>query len=201
MYKWTFSVSSSTGNGATTTNYKLYAYTDSSYNNLDTSFTTDGLINYGGCVNQWGAGTSTTAYSVAGAQVQTAAISDAGGTGIVQIFPDKGTTCQTATTTYKVPSGETRYFKLVADASRVVTISNTNEYINVNLQGDGTYTNQPYTMLQAGATAGVDFDTNDDFIWSPNSTSTTNAIADLDWANGYGILTNNLVDETLRSNN
>ena len=58
MYKFHFTVSSSTY-AATTTNYGLYAYTDSGYSSADTVFSTNGLLNESYYVNGIGANSGT----------------------------------------------------------------------------------------------------------------------------------------------
>ena len=81
-----------------------------------------------------------------------------------------------ATTTYKIPSGESRYFFLKGDISGVIT-GTTYENLTVRLDGDASYA----TIAQAaGVTA--------NFIWSPNSTSSSVGLNDLDYTNGYGLV-------------
>ncbi len=200
MYKFNFDVSSTTAYSATTTAFGLYTYTDSAFSLADSTFSSDGLINAGTCVNGLGVGSSTLISLV---NQQYPAVQN----GMVAIYPDKGATgagCNSATTTYKIPSGETRWFKLTATVNRT-RITAGSEYINVDLRGDAAFpVSSLLTMGKAGAitpiTGMVNFDTNNDFIWSPNSTSSVNALSDLDWTNGYGVpglSTLNLPAETL----
>ena len=50
LYKLTFTVSSSSVT-ATTSTFGLYAYTDSGFSTVDSTFSSSGLINYGNCVS------------------------------------------------------------------------------------------------------------------------------------------------------
>ena len=93
------------------------------------------------------------------------------------------------------------------------------ESLSVLLRGDSAFptTHQAGSgasgdMGRAGSlgTAGtlgnrsVDDDTNDDLIWSPVSTSTSPAVADFDFTNGYQVLglpANDMPSETFTSAN
>lgn len=167
--KLTFTVSSSSVS-ATTSAYGLYAYTDSGFSNPDTTFSSDGLINANKYTNGLGVNADTS--------------SDAQRPNVLDIYPDKAS----ATTTYKVPSGTTRYFALKATVGNLRTTTGS-ESFTVQLDGDAAFpTNAATLMLIAGTsagTAGVDNDTNDDLIWSPISTTSSESINDLDWTNGY----------------
>ena len=112
------------------------------------------------------------------------------------------------TTTYKVPAGSSRWFELRADVASVESGTGT-EYITVRLEGDAAFpVTNPGSCASTGANMGtatvVDGDTNDDLIWSPNSTSTTAAYTDCDFTNGYGIVglpSTYMLTETLTSAN
>jgi len=80
----------------------------------------------------------------------------------------------------QVPAGSTYYFRVVADVA--LTGGPTGGSITTNLQGDAAFPTGLSTNLDAAT--GVDSDTNDDFIWSPNATTTSN-LSHLDWTNGY----------------
>ncbi|HJN62824.1 MAG TPA: hypothetical protein QGH03_01155 [Candidatus Paceibacterota bacterium] len=178
LYKWSFSVGSSTVY-ATTTNYELYAYTSNDFSSADTTFSSDGLLNGGSAFN--GLGDTT------GATTQKS---------IVEIYPDK-TGESSATTTYVVPSGATRYFELRATASNLRT-STGSESISVSLLGDAAYSVNAATWMEVAS--GLDGDTNDDFLWSPISTTTQNTINDLDFTNGYqvqGLPSSNMTAESI----
>jgi len=187
LYKFTFKVSSSTGTNAnaalTDATAKVYAYTDSGYSLADTAFTTDGTLNYGGRNNE------------------------AGGTSILQDGPKlfemyfSKTSLTTGTTTYKVPSGETRWFVLKADITGVETQTGS-EYLTVQLEGDAVAPTD--AIMQQAAIADADSGAHEDFIWSPNSTTTSNSLVDYDFTNGYGLTglpTTNMPSETLTSAN
>ncbi len=215
LFKLSFFVGSSTYS-ATTTKFGVYAYSDSAYSLADTTFSTDGLLNYGSCSNGLNSASSTTGYTGTLTGVVNTTVASGG---FVEVYMDKGATsvCNVATTTYRVPSGESRWFVLKATISRVESVAATTENFSVYLLGDAAFPNF------AGATAptglmgmakkpliggtvvdGVDFDTNNDFIWSPNSTSSTNAPGDADFTNGYGLSglpTTNMSEEILTSAN
>ena len=78
-----------------------------------------------------------------------------------------------------IPAGQTYYFQLTADVA--LTGSITSGSITTTLQGDAAYPSLSGFMAQA---ADIDDDTNDDFIWSPNAT-TTSLTTHADWTNGY----------------
>ncbi len=204
LYKMSFVVSSSSVQ-ATTSTFGLYAYTDSGFSSIDSAFASDGLVNYGNCVGGRNAVT------------QTDRVSDGNDSPtLLEVYPDKGTTACNATTTYTVPSGVTRYFDLKATVSNVETGTGV-ETVSAQLEGDSAYPttitagNAAGNMFNAGfgptntATAiGVETDSNDDFIWSPISTTTSVSQSDLDWSNGYlvpGLPTTNTAIEYLTSSN
>ena len=85
-----------------------------------------------------------------------------------------------------IPAGATRYFKLVADVTGTNGTTNWSGSISTKVSGDSAYPALATTVRLAGA-AVIDLDGNDDFIWSPNSTSTTPAFANNDWTNGFGV--------------
>lgn len=217
LYKFTFAVSSSTAPtnaaGATTSLFSLYSYLDSAYSSPDTSFSSDGLLNSGQCFN----GRSSTA---AGA---------VNGTGNpLEIYMDRGTAggasadCNNATTTYEIPAGVTRYFRLAATVASVEGVTGT-ESFTVQMEGDAAF---PTGIMSVGSTGsgdmgkagaittggsgslinyvGIDDATHNDFIWSPISTTTDVSINDFDYTNGYlmpGLPTTNMTIETFTSPN
>ncbi len=208
LYKTSFSVSSSTQT-ATTTNFGLYAYTDSAYSLADTSYSTNGLLNYGHAIGSMGIGRSA-ANSPTACPTWTANVS-ATTTPIVEIWP-KDT--DAATTTYKIPyvagdtTASTRWFAFRSDVCNVETTASLTENISVKLLGDAAF---PLSlgnslMLAASSTSLTAIDTvvDNDFIWSPNSTSTSLTLYDLDFTNGYGLTglpTDNMAQEILTSAN
>ncbi len=113
------------------------------------------------------------------------------------------------TTTIVIASGSTRWFKLAASIG-TLSGSGTSETIQVQLEGDSAYpspagwgANVSGNMFQASTTdrgGNLTSVAASDFIWSPRSTSTAEAIADLDWTNGYGVPglpSSNMTVETL----
>ncbi len=172
LAKLNFTIGSSTVS-ATSSTYGLYAYTDAGFTQTDTTFSATGLLNASNRINGLGAGSTGQAVS----QVNT-----------LSIYPDKAS----ATTTYVVPRGATRYFELQATVATVETGTGS-EYITVALRGDSAFPVNSATLLsnpggQAGSgTPAVDGDTNNHFIWSPVSTTTQNTVNDLDFTNGYQV--------------
>ncbi len=176
LYKFSFNIGSSTVS-ATTSALAAYVYTDSSFSTADTTFSSDGKLN-----------------------VQTAPVQTLAGTNSI----DVNMLFQKASggnTTYIVPAGATRYFELRATVANVETGTGS-ESISVKLLGDAAYPVNAATLMDTAT--GVDGDTNDDFIWSPISTTTQNTINDLDFTNGYqvqGLPSVNMTSETLTSTN
>ncbi len=88
-----------------------------------------------------------------------------------------------ASTTVQVPAGQTRYF----DVTGTVAGAATGASVQTQLQGDAAYpVNQYVSNFMATSTA-VNNDTNNDFIWSPNATSTS-VVSSNDWTNGFGLV-------------
>ena len=189
LYKFNFTIGSST-KSATTSQYSLYAFIDSGFSSADTTFSTDGLLNAGSCVN--------------GKNVASQDVND----DVIQVYMD-ATSCNTATTTYKVPSTQTRWFEFRANVASVETGTGS-EYITAQLDGDAAYpTNVPggavvLTGLAMGSASSIDGDSHDDFIWSPISTTTSVSRHDQDWTNGYGVVglpSTSMSSETFTSTN
>lgn len=204
LYKMSFVIGSSSVQ-ATTSTYGLYAYTDSGFSSIDSAFTADGLVNYGNCVG----GRSDVTYTGSTPGSNNSPLT-------IRVYPDKGTTACNATTTYTVPSGVTRYFDFKATISHVETGTGV-ETVSAEMEGDAAYPavvtagDVSSNMFNAGFAAatvatkiGVDTDTNNDFIWSPISTTTSVSVHDLDWTNGYlvpGLPTTNTAIEYFTSTN
>ena len=163
IYKLTFTVGSSTVS-ATTSEYALYAWTGSSYTgNIGAGWPTTGLLNsIVGCVN------NTTVANAAQAQD-------------INIYMDKGVSCGVATTTLKIPSGSTYYFDLQAKFANVRTTTGS-ESVTFQLEGDSVF----YASEGMAAAKTIDTDDNNDFIWSPDSTTSGNR-HNFDFSNGYGV--------------
>ncbi|MDP3999647.1 MAG: peptidoglycan-binding domain-containing protein [bacterium] len=201
LAKLTFSFSSSTVS-ATTSRYSLFVFTDAGFSSADGNFS--GANNPGGLVN------AGNCYS--GGALNTAGAFISGGLqSIVEIYPDV-TGCNLATTTIKIPSGESRWFRLEASVATLAP-SGTAESMSVQLEGDAAFP----TNIQGGSAVsgdmgtfghlgeiGVNDATHNDFLWSPRSTSTNESdsayLNNLDWTNGYGVMglpSTNMTSETL----
>lgn len=227
LYKFTFETSSSTANDlgvatTTMTKYSLYSYLDSAFASADSSFSSNGLLNASQC---YGSESGSSAGGNIGQGTIANSVSIVGsGTG-VEIFMDKSQTACAgtgiATTTYTVPSGQTRYFILKADLGTVETVGAKSQSMDVKLRGDAAF---PATLIypstggkrNSGTGDGTgavetlhraviaDSDTNNDFIWSPNSTTTSIGLTDSDWTNGFqipGLPASDMSAETLISAN
>ncbi len=228
LYKLTFQVSS-TSMTATTSLFSLYAYTDSAMSSADTGFSSNGLLNNGQdfCAGAMAnaAGNNTVGNASPGVQNQntpglcgTAAGRINGSQFPLNIFMEKlQATVHSATTTYVVPSGTTRYFRLAATVANVENVTG-QESFTVQLQGDAAFARPAHLGGTAGNTtigeenrtgnmfnaSTTNRDNNNSFIWSPRSTSTTSAFQDVDFTNGYllpGLPTNNMPIETFTSPN
>lgn len=86
-----------------------------------------------------------------------------------------------ATTTIQVPAGGTRYFEVRGTVTAVA--SATSYSVTATLDGDSAFPSLAASTFM-GNEATVDADTNDDFIWSPNAT-TTSLVSHIDWTNGF----------------
>jgi hypothetical protein len=111
--------------------------------------------------------TATNGYGTAG---QATALS-------LSIYPQ---TTAGATTTVQVPAGATYYFEVRG----TVAGSGTSYSVTTTLNGDSSY---PSLSTSMSSVATVDAGSVRSFIWSPNST-TTAAVANNDWTNGYGLM-------------
>ncbi|MFA6006688.1 MAG: peptidoglycan-binding domain-containing protein [Candidatus Paceibacterota bacterium] len=82
-----------------------------------------------------------------------------------------------------IPAGQTRYFQVHG----TVTPSTTTYSVGTTLLGDNAYPGLATTFMANAAVveAGVS-GTNNDFVWSPNATTTSIRTAN-DWTNGYQI--------------
>ncbi len=206
--KLSYEVSSSTGGAiaiARTGQYSVYAYTDPAYSLLDSTInsTNPGLLNDNYFINGRGQNSPTTTGTGASGLFGTFAgkystytsgvdLTANGTNAIIEVYPFIGSVSAGATTTYKVPSGMTRYFELRMYVTATES-STGSESLYVQLDGDASFpSTAATTMEQAGtgvtsAATGVDSDTYDNFIWSPNSTTSVISIADTDWTNGYAV--------------
>jgi len=129
---------------ATTTNVKLYAYTDASFSQAVAGFT-DGLL-------------VTVAAPISGDNEF-----DLGDTEL------------------QIPAGSTYYFKVTGETSIVATTGSSQ--VSTKIVGDSAYISG---LALTALAATVDSDTNDNFIWSGNATTTSES-TNVDWTNGFGI--------------
>jgi hypothetical protein len=95
---------------------------------------------------------------------------------------------QATTNALQIPAGSTYYFELDGTVTGVTTGSS----VTTTLGGDSAYINSAHLgSYYVSTTTGAYADTNNNFIWSGNATTTATLAGgsnDLDWANGYGIL-------------
>lgn len=206
LAKLTFSVGSSTaaGSNATTTKFSLYVFTDSAYSSADGNFSSGvnagGLINAGNCYNGGPNGSNSRSAPGPG-NLGTGSV-------YVEIYPDT-TGCASGTTTLKIPSGESRWFKLQASVG-TLSPSGTAETFSVQLEGDAAFPVVTPGGIYGGSgahmatRATVDTDAHNDLIWSPRSTTSVQSEVqyqyNFDWTNGYGVSglpTSNMSSETL----
>jgi hypothetical protein len=89
-------------------------------------------------------------------------------------------TSGSASTTVQVPAGATRYFEVVGTVSGATTGAS----VQTQLQGDAGYPSLSGFMSSG---LNINNDSNNDFIWSPNAT-TTSVYSANDWTNGYGLV-------------
>ncbi|MBI2640432.1 MAG: peptidoglycan-binding protein [Candidatus Sungbacteria bacterium] len=210
LYKFTFLTSSSSGS-ATSSAFDLYAYSDSGFstqaysrNPVNSAQNVDcaGLSTLQDDTNGCGTASATLGGSYATSTVgATGALDDE----IVFFFTPVQNTAST-TEAIVVPAGGTRYFELRGNVT-LATAGSTGNTIQFGLAGDaarplvkGTGSNF-VTALGAGAGAYHDAGrgrlgtaaivaedhVDNDFVWSPMSTSTSvgDATSTTDWTNGY----------------
>jgi hypothetical protein len=85
-----------------------------------------------------------------------------------------------ATSPVQVPLSGVRYFEVRGTVANAITGSS----VQTSLQGDAAF---PALAGFDGTLSAIDSDTNDDFIWSPNTTGTA-VVGDADWINGFGLI-------------
>lgn len=84
----------------------------------------------------------------------------------------------------QIPAGSTYYFRVVGDTTLTAGTGTFSGSVSTKLSGDTAYVTGINTRM--GTATAVDGITDNDFIWSPNAT-TTSAAAHVDWTNGYGV--------------
>ncbi len=212
LYKTTFVVATSTsqtidntkqhGSLFNVTNFKLYCYSNAAFDAPSCgAFDNSGLLNQGGLAN-----------AKPDAQPDTNAGTVGFATGTVSItFNPTDSTGGSTAEAIRLAAGETKYFALVAD----VTGASSTPSITTNLKGDATFASLNNSdgglsdatsgnqdgedadltstgdnwntgrYIFATIAANVDAWDDDDFIWSGNSTNTSQSIVDYDWFNGF----------------
>ena len=96
----------------------------------------------------------------------------------LEIYPQ---TTAGASTTLQIPAGQSRYF----DITGTIAGATTGASVSTQVEGDAAYP-QLATLMGSYLTVENDAGSHNDFIWSPNATTTT-VISVVDWTNGYGI--------------
>jgi hypothetical protein len=117
------------------------------------------------------------AYSDSGFSVPAGGTANGGIAGTTNYNGVTNVATSTMSTPLEVAAGTTEYFLLRATA---VAVSGTSYNISTTLKGDSTDL-APIMSTAASLQSG------NDFIWSPNST-TTSATTNVDWTNGYGVV-------------
>ena len=162
-------------------NLDIYCYTDSSFSTACSGLSSDG-------------GFLVTDTLAAGELTN-----DGSSAVTLDIWPE---TSATASTTVQVPAGGTRYFQVIG----TISASAAGASVSTQLEGDSAYptkfgngdgdtvtgfTNMGYAGTSTVASESwstVNQDSHNDFIWSPNATTTAGLQTQRDWTNGYGIL-------------
>ena len=87
-----------------------------------------------------------------------------------------------ASTPVQVPASGVRYFEVRGTVAGAATGAS----VQTSFQGDAAYPAHAASTYDDTLT-NIDSDTNDDFIWSPNTTGTS-VVGDPDWTNGFGLI-------------
>ena len=158
---------------ATTTVFKLYAYSDSSFSTA--AYATNPVhTGYSSATNVSAVGTSTW-----GGVGTHAAPSNS----VVFFFNPALTTASAADESVEalnIPAGTSRYFQLLGTFSSATAGDN----VSVALLGDSAVANN--TNLVSRETSDTASGATGRFIWSPNTT-TTSSVDNVDWLNGYQV--------------
>jgi hypothetical protein len=100
---------------------------------------------------------------------------------------DSGDNAAALSAVLQIPKGETRYFKVTGTITMVAGTGTFSGSVTTRISGDAAYVANGTTLLMASTTnAQAEVYSNDDFIWSPNAT-TTSVGTHLDWANGFNV--------------
>lgn len=205
LYKTAFAVATSTANtsddtkqhGSTynVTNFRLYCYSDAAFSVPSCgTFDNSGLLNQGGL-----------AKAKTDPQADTNAGTEGFATGTVSVtFNPTDSTGGSTAEAIRLAEGETKWFALLADvsgasstpsistkilgdsafASLNASVKNADGGDNEDLTSTGDNWNTGRYIFATTA-ANVDAWEDDDFIWSGNSTNTSQSIVDYDWFNGF----------------
>ena len=97
-----------------------------------------------------------------------------------------GNNTATLSSVLTVPAGQTYYFRVVGDVAQVAGTTGSAGSVTTKLSGDTAY---PIHSALMGTSTGVisGFGNAGLFIWSPMSTSTTAANANVDWTNSFNL--------------
>ena len=163
LFKFTFLVSSTTV--ATSTDFYVYGYSDSSFS----------VQAYGNNPLNARQVDEVTETSLGGVAPATASSTE------VVVFFDPVTKSATDPNSeaIQVPAGTTRYFELRG----TIASATTGDTITVSLAGDAAYFARTSARFMETANTVNAQSANNDFIWSPNTTSTPTT--SVDWTNGY----------------
>jgi len=94
----------------------------------------------------------------------------------LEVYPQ---TTAAASTTVQISAGQSRYFDITATIAGATTGAS----VSTQVEGDAAYASSA-TLMSFYNT--LDTDTHNDFIWSPNAT-TSSTLLHRDWSNGYGV--------------
>ncbi|MFH0846416.1 MAG: peptidoglycan-binding domain-containing protein [Patescibacteria group bacterium] len=87
------------------------------------------------------------------------------------------------TSLLNIPAGTTYYFKVTGDTTLTAGTGTFSGSVSTKISGDSAYPAIAGLMAAETTVAG---DTNNDFVWSPHATTTSEA-AHIDWTNGYNV--------------
>lgn len=123
------------------------------------------------------------AYQDAGFGTAVSGFTDGQVVATVTALPSSGDNDLVLSSPLVIPAGSTFYFKVRGDATFTTGTGTHSHNVTTKISGDGAYPVLAASTFMAKATS-IDSDTNDDFIWSPNATTTSGA-GHIDWTNGY----------------
>ena len=92
-----------------------------------------------------------------------------------------GNNVATTSSILTIPKGQTYYFRVTGEVTQVAGSTGSAGSVTTKLVGDSAY---PSLSTLMGDLATV---STSNFLWSPLSTTSTAAAANLDWTNGFGV--------------